>query len=71
MKEEVITVEGEVLENLPNARFVVKIPNGKKIIGHLSGKMRQHYIKIITGDKVKIEINRYDLEKGRIVYRSK
>ena len=68
---EVIEVEGEVLELLPNTKFRVKLPNGHKIIAHISGKMRMHFIKILPGDKVLVEISKYDLAKGRITYRSK
>lgn len=70
MKDDVITVEGEVVENLPNTLFKVKLTNSEKIIlCYLSGKMRKNYIKILPGDKVKIELTRYDLNRGRIVYR--
>ena len=68
---ETIEVEGEVLELLPNTKFKVKLPNGHKIIAHISGKMRMHFIKILPGDKVLVEISKYDLKKGRITYRSK
>ncbi|MBT3235032.1 MAG: translation initiation factor IF-1 [Bdellovibrionales bacterium] len=68
---EVIEVEGEVLELLPNTKFRVKLPNGHEIIAHISGRMRMHFIKILPGDKVLVEISRYDLKKGRITYRSK
>jgi len=70
-KEEAIEVEGVVLEPLPNATFKVKLENGHEILAHISGKMRMHYIRILPGDKVKVEISPYDLSKGRIVYRSK
>lgn len=66
-----IEVEGEVLELLPNTKFKVKLPNGHSIIAHISGKMRMHFIKILPGDKVLVEISKYDLTKGRITYRSK
>jgi len=69
--DEVIEVEGEVIELLPNTKFRVKLPNGHKVIAHISGKMRMHFIKILPGDKVLLEISKYDLEKGRITYRSK
>ena len=69
--KDIIEVEGEVTELLPNTKFKVKLPNGKDIIAHISGKMRMHYIKILPGDKVLVEISRYDLSKGRITYRSK
>jgi translation initiation factor IF-1 len=68
---DVIEVEGEVTELLPNTKFRVKLPNGHVIIAHISGKMRMHFIKILPGDKVLVEISRYDLSKGRITYRSK
>ena len=66
-----IEVEGEVTEPLPNTKFKVKLPNGHSVIAHISGKMRMHFIKILPGDKVLVEISRYDLSKGRITYRSK
>lgn len=66
-----IEVEGEVLELLPNTRFRVKLPNGHVVLAHISGKMRMNFIKILPGDKVLVEISKYDLSKGRIVYRSK
>ncbi|MBI4004787.1 translation initiation factor IF-1 [Candidatus Roizmanbacteria bacterium] len=70
MKDNVLVTEGEVLENLPNTLFKVKLPEGNKIIlCYLSGKMRKHYIKILPGDKVRIEITPYDLNRGRIIYR--
>lgn len=70
MKDDVITVEGEIIENLPNTLFKVKLLNSEKVIlCYLSGKMRKNYIKILPGDKVKIEMTHYDLNKGRIVYR--
>ncbi len=69
--KDVIEVEGEVMELLPNTKFKVKLPNGHKIIAHISGKMRMHFIKILPGDKVLVEISKYDLSKGRITYRSK
>lgn len=70
-KEDVIRLDGEVLEQLPNAMFKVKLPGDKVILAHISGKMRMHYIKILPGDKVSVELSPYDLEKGRIVYRYK
>jgi len=70
-KEEFIETTGIILELLPNAQFKVKLENGKVIIGHISGKMRMHYIKILPGDKVRVQISAYDLSKGRIVYRDK
>lgn len=66
-----IEVEGEVLELLPNTKFKVKLPNGHTVLAHISGKMRMNFIKILPGDKVLIEISKYDLSKGRIIYRSK
>lgn len=69
MKEEAITMEGDVLEALPNTRFKVKLDNGHVVLAHISGKMRQRYIRIVPGDRVKIELSPYDLEKGRITYR--
>ena len=68
-KEEPITVEAIVTESLPNARFRAKLENGHKILAHVSGKMRMHYIRILPGDKITVEISPYDLSKGRIVYR--
>lgn len=68
---DVIEVEGEVTELLPNTKFRVKLPNGHSIIAHISGKMRMHFIKILPGDRVLVEISKYDLSKGRITYRSK
>jgi translation initiation factor IF-1 len=70
-KEEVIECEGTVKEPLPNAMFRVVLDNGHEILAHISGKMRMHFIRILPGDKVKIEISPYDLTKGRITYRSK
>ena len=70
-KKEVIQVEGEVLEALPAALFRVKLDTGAMILAHLSGKMRLNYIKILVGDRVRIEMTPYDLTKGRIVYRMK
>ena len=70
-KEDVIELQGEVLEALPNAMFRVELENGHKILAHISGKMRMHYIKILPGDKVKVEMSPYDLTKGRIVFRYK
>ena len=67
----VIEVEGEVLEALPNANFKVLLENGHEILAHISGKMRMHYIKILPGDRVKLEMSPYDLTKGRITYRYK
>ena len=68
-KKEAIEVEGIVLEALPNAMFRVELPNGHKVLAHISGKIRLHYIKILPGDKVLIELSPYDLSRGRIIYR--
>ena len=68
-KEEPIRVEATVKEALPNAMFRVELQNGHKVIAHVSGKMRMHFIKILPGDKVTIEMSPYDLDKGRIIYR--
>ena len=70
-KQEAIEVEGKVLETLPNAMFRVELPNGHKVLAHVSGKMRMHFIKILPGDKVTVELSPYDLTRGRIVYRTK
>lgn len=70
-KEEVIEVTGTVKENLPNAMFRVEIEGGHEILGHISGKMRRHYIRILPGDKVTVEMTPYDLTKGRITFRHK
>lgn len=67
--KEVIEVEGTVLEALPNVMFKVELENGHVVLAHISGKMRMHYIKILQGDRVTLEMTPYDLEKGRIVYR--
>jgi translation initiation factor IF-1 len=71
MKEESIEVEGTILEALPNARFKVELENGHRVLAHVSGKMRMYFIRILPGDKVKMELSPYDLTKGRIVYREK
>ncbi|SVC30953.1 uncharacterized protein METZ01_LOCUS283807 [marine metagenome] len=70
-KEESIEVEGTVLEPLPNAMFRVELDNGHKILAHVSGKMRMHFIRILVGDKVKVQLSPYDLTRGRITYRQK
>jgi len=70
-KEEPIEVEGVVVEPLPNAMFRVKLENGHIVLAHISGKMRMHYIRILPGDKVTVELSPYDLNRGRITYRSK
>jgi len=71
VKEEKIEVEGIVVEPLPNAMFRVKLENGHLVLAHISGKMRMHYIKILPGDKVTVELSPYDLSRGRITYRAK
>ena len=68
-KEDYIEMQGEVIENLPNATFKVKLENGFEVLAHISGKIRMNYIRILPGDKVKVELSPYDLTKGRIVYR--
>ena len=68
-KEDAIEVEGTVVEPLPNAMFRVQLDNGHKVLAHISGKMRMHYIRILSGDRVKIELSPYDLTRGRITYR--
>lgn len=70
-KEEPIEVEGTVVEPLPNAMFRVELPNGHRVLAHVSGKMRMHFIRILPGDKVVVELSPYDLSRGRIIYRSK
>ena len=70
-KQDVVELEGEVLEALPNAMFRVQLEQGHTILAHISGKMRMHYIKILPGDKVKVEMTPYDLTKGRISFRYK
>ena len=70
-KEDVIEMQGEVVENLPNATFRIKLENGHVVLGHISGKMRMHYIRILPGDKVTVQLPPYDLSKGRIVFRAK
>ena len=70
-KEEAIQVEGTIVEPLPNAMFRVELDNGHRILAHISGKMRMHFIKILPGDKVTIELSPYDLSRGRIIYREK
>ena len=71
VKKEVIEVEGMVVESLPNAMFRVELPNGHKVLAHISGKIRLHYIRILPGDTVLIELSPYDLSRGRITYRLK
>ncbi len=70
-KEDVIEVQGAVMETLPNAMFRVKLDNGHIILAHISGKMRMHFIRILPGDKVTVELSPYDLTRGRITYRFK
>ncbi len=70
-KEEAIEVVGTVIEPLPNAMFRVQLENGHKILAHISGKMRMHFIKILPGDQVTVELSPYDLTRGRITYRAK
>jgi translation initiation factor IF-1 len=70
-KDDVMEFEGEVIETLPNTTFRVKLENGHVVMAHISGKMRKHYIRILTGDKVKVEMTPYDLTKGRITFRSR
>lgn len=70
-KEDAIEVQGTILENLPNAMFKVELENGQTILAYVSGKMRMHFIKILPGDKVTVELSPYDLSKGRITYRFK
>lgn len=70
-KEDVIEMDGVISETLPNTMFRVELENGHIITAHISGKMRKHYIRILTGDKVKVEMTPYDLTKGRIVYRER
>ena len=70
-KEEAIEVEGTVVEPLPNAMFRVKLDNGHAVLAHISGKMRMHYIRILQGDRVKLELSPYDLTRGRITFRVK
>lgn len=70
-KEELIELEGTVIETLPNTTFKVRLDNGHELLAHISGKLRMHYIKILPGDKVKLEISPYDLNRGRITWRGK
>ena len=69
MKEEAIQVEGKVIEARPNARFRVELENGHKVLAHVAGKMRMHFIRILPGDKVTVELSPYDLTRGRITFR--
>ena len=70
-KEDMLEVEGIVIESLPNAMFQVELENGHKILAHISGKLRMHFIRILPGDKVTVEMSPYDLTKGRITWRAK
>ena len=70
-KEDAIVLEGKVIEPLPNAMFRVELENGHKVLAHISGKMRMHYIRILPGDRVQVELTPYDLQRGRITYRYK
>ena len=70
-KEDVIQMQGEIEESLPNATFRIKLENGHVVLGHISGKMRMHYIRILPGDKVTVDLTPYDLTRGRIVFRAK
>jgi len=70
-KEDTIVLEGTITESLPNAMFRVELENGHTVLGHISGKMRRHYIRILPGDKVQVELTPYDLTRGRITYRYK
>lgn len=70
-KDDVIEVEGKVVESLPNAMFIVELENGHKVLAHISGKLRMNYIRILPGDKVNLELSPYDLTRGRITWRGK
>lgn len=70
-KEDAIEVEGTIIEPLPNAMFRVELDNGHKVLAHISGKMRMHFIKILPGDRVTVELSPYDLTRGRVTFRSK
>jgi translation initiation factor IF-1 len=70
-KEESIQMEGKVIETLPNTTFRVELDNGHVVLAHISGRMRKHYIRILTGDRVTVELTPYDLTKGRIIFRGK
>ncbi|MCL4833112.1 MAG: translation initiation factor IF-1 [Caldilineaceae bacterium] len=71
MAEETLTLEGKITETLPNANFRVELENGHSVLAYLSGKMRKYYIRVLLGDKVKVEMSPYDLTRGRITYRFK
>jgi translation initiation factor IF-1 len=70
-KEEKLEMQGKVIESLPNTQFLVELPNGHRVLAHVSGKIRMYYIRILPGDKVTIELSPYDLTRGRITYRHK
>jgi len=70
-KEDAILVDGKVIEALPNAMFRIELENGHRVLAHVSGKMRMHFIRILPGDRVNVELSPYDLTRGRIIYRSK
>ncbi len=70
IKEKNIEVQGKIIETLPNTMFKIKLDNGHLIIGHISGKMRKNYIRILTGDRVTVELSPYDINKGRIIFRN-
>ncbi len=70
-KEEAIEIEGTVRESLPNTMFRVELQNGHRVLAHLSGKMRRHYIRIVPGDRVRVALSPYDLNRGRIIYRER
>jgi translation initiation factor IF-1 len=70
-KEDVIQMQGEIIDNLPNATFKVKLENGHVVVGHVSGTMRMHYIRILPGDRVTVELTPYDLSRARIVFRAR
>ena len=70
-KDDAIELEGTIIESLPNAMFRVELDNGHKVLAHISGKMRKHFIRILPGDKVLVELSPYDLNRGRIIYRYK
>ena len=70
-KEDQIEMEGEIIDTLPNTKFRVRLENGHVVTAHISGKMRKNYIRILTGDKVRVEVTPYDLTKGRITYRER
>ena len=70
-KKDIIELNGEVVETLPNTTFKVRLENGHIVKAYISGKMRKHYIRILTGDKVKVEVSKYDLTRGRIIYRDR